>query len=166
MKYILPFILTVFLFSCTIDQGEGIFNVEAEVTNIGHTTLSVKYYIGKTVVFDDIPMKKNTGILQMIKDSGDKIIPLKIVIEFKDSEDEQHNESSFKYYYGANFLSESQSHDLESIVLIAKENQEIFSWDVRDGELVKEDKKEELPTMESSETSIDQPVRKEKSEKL
>jgi hypothetical protein len=158
--------ILLWTFGCTIDQGEGVFNVKAEITNIGHTILSVKYYIGETVVFDDIPMQKNTGILQMIKDSGEKVIPLKISIEFLKSNDDNSNSSSFKYYYGANFLSESQSHDLDAIILIAKENKDIFSWKMRDGSTTNDSKKE--PTkIESSEKIIEQlPMRKETSKKL
>ena len=162
------FIVIFIFFGCTSNQGSGIFNVNAEVTAIGHTMLSVKYYIGDTVIFDDIPMKTNTGILQMIKDSGNKTVPLKIVIEFTESDENNRSESSFKYYYGANFLSDSLSHNLESILLIAKENQDIFSWIYRDGNLIKEMKKAPEPAeMESTKLEpIDKLPRKEKAEKL
>jgi len=124
---------------CTIDQGKGTFYVDAEITTIGHTILSIKYKIGKTIVFDDIVMKDSIGILQMIKDSKLKVIPLKIHIEF--NTDSEGTESGFlKYYYGANFLAESKSFDIASLVLVAYENQDLFTWEYRNEEFLNEDK--------------------------
>ena len=131
MKKFLPLFLIAFLFSCTIDQGEGTFNVDAEVTNIGHTILSVKYKIGNTIVFDDIIMKDQTGILQMIKDDDRKIIPLRVQIEFSTSNDVD-DTGSLKYYFGANFLSESKSFDPRSLALIADQNVDLFNWTFKD----------------------------------
>ncbi len=132
MKRIILYIFVGILFwtlgGCTINQGEGMFNVEAEITQIGNTILSVKYNIGRTIMFDDITMKDNPGILSIIRQDHKHTIPLGILIEFHESEESNHNEASIKYYYGANFLSESKSFDLTAILRVAKSNPEIFSW--------------------------------------
>ena len=152
-------------FGCAKDQASGVFYVDAQILNMGITTLSVKYYIGDTVMFDDIQMDSNIGIFQMIKDSGETTVPLKIVINFQDNEDDSYDESSLQYYYGANFLSESKSHTLESLVLLAKENEYIFDWDYKDGAVIKKDKKKAELT-EPSTSSDSKTIKEEKSEKL
>ena len=133
---------------CTIDQGEGTFHVDAEITSIGHTMLSVKYKIGETIVFDDIPMKENMGILAMIKGTNNTAIPLRIHIEFN-TNTEDDSEGFLKYYYGANFLSESKSFDVASLVLIADENEDLFTWKYKDEKQItgKKKKKEEASSI-------------------
>ena len=132
LQIIPPIILIgMLVFSCTLDQGEGVFNVDAEITSIGHTILSVRYKIGNTIVFDDITMKDQIGILQMMKDDDRKIIPLRVQIEFSTSNDVE-DKGFLKYYYGANFLSESKSFDPRSLSLIAKQNVDLFNWTFKD----------------------------------
>ena len=161
--------ILIWTLGCTIDKGKGTFYVDAEVTSIGNTMISVKYKIGDTIVFDDIVMKDNMGILAMIKDTNPKTIPLKIYIEFFTS-DEPKKEGFLKYYYGANLLSESRSFEVDALVLVAKENIDIFSWEYRDSDVVKEDAKqkslEPAPAVTSSKsktgTTTKPPVKDEK----
>jgi len=144
--------IVLWTLGCTIDQGKGTFYVDAEITGIGHTILSVKYKIGNTLVFDDVVMKDNMGILAMIKEENPKVIPLKINIEF--TTDSEGTEDGFlKYYYGANLLSESRSFDIDSLILVAKENKDMFSWTYRDSKAMSEDAKEESIESASTPTS-------------
>lgn len=127
------FALALAISGCTIDSGSATLDVEAEITNIGNTILSVKYYIGDTVLFDDLIMTKNTGIFEMIKAEKMKTIPLTVHIYVNHSEDTSFNKGTIKYYYGANLLAESQSFDFESILLIAKKHTGYFEWEYLDG---------------------------------
>lgn len=143
MKRILLFILLVsFVVGCTVDKGEGTFTVDAEVTNMGNTIISIKYFIGETVIFDDISMKKSIGLLQMFREKKLKSVPLKIHIEFH-TQDDGNNSSSLKYYYGANLLGESQSFDTDAIILIANANEKMFMWEYKDGHVRNDKKKPE-----------------------
>jgi hypothetical protein len=147
---------------CTIDQGEGTFYVDAEITSIGHTMISVKYKIGETIVFDDIPMKENMGILAMIKGTNNTTIPLRIHIEFA-TNTENDAEGFLKYYYGANFLSESKSFDVDALILIADENEDLFTWQFKDEKQISSKKKKKE---ESSSISPTTQPKKEITEKL
>lgn len=147
---VLSLIPLFFIFGCTVDQGEGNFDVDAEITDIGTTIISVKYKIGKTIVYDDITMKENAGILSAIKNEKPKTIPLGVSITFYSTEDGSSEKSSFKYYYGANFLTDSKSFDLDSIIRMAKANPDLFKWTYRDGVDVRNVKKKETKEMEES----------------
>jgi|GEM_PF-5207911 len=158
--------ITLATLGCTQDQGQGVFNVDAEITGVGNTILAVKYKIGETIVFDDITMKDNLGILQMIKNSKANTIPLKISIEFL-STDEPKKEGFLKYYYGANYLAESRSFDVDSLIMIADENVNLFTWRYKDGDYIDDDeKKDELKEETPQLKSTTQAPRKEITEKL
>ena len=169
----MSFILIAFLFGCelcgcTIDKGDGTFNIDAEITQVGNTIMSIKYKIGQTWVFDDLVMKDNMGLFAEIKKQHTDTVPLRIHIEFNTT-DEPSEEGFLKYYYGANLLGESKSFDVASLVLIAKQNQELFNWDYRDEHVVNEERDEEEVEMTQKSTTpekIPVKVKKEKAEKL
>ncbi len=149
-------------YGCMVDQGDGTFEVNAQITQVGNTIMSVKYKIGETWVFDDIIMKNNMGLFGEIKKSHKHTVPLKIHIEFKVT-DEPKEESALKYYYGANLLGQSQSFDTDAILLIAKQNESLFNWTVRDGKSVSEKRDETKVDLIQKNAN---PVKPKESEKL
>ena len=135
--------LLFLLVSCTQNKFEGEFNIEAEVSTMGNTMVSVKYKLGNSMVYDDLPMKDKNAILSEWKNENMEVIPLKVTITGNNN-DAGHTEGILKYYYRSNFICESKSFDFQSLLMLANDNAEMFLWEYRDGKAISKREQEEV----------------------
>ena len=139
--FVILFALLFFFGACTQDQFSGEFNIEAEVTNMGSTVVSIKYQLGVSEIYDDLVMKEKPAILSQWKEQDLKVVPLKVTISAS-SDSEGNKNSEVKYYYKSNLVYMSQSFDFDSVRMLASDNFDMFNWEYKDGNTVSKEKKE------------------------
>ena len=149
MRKIIPLCLMflIFIVGCTQNQFSNETEVHVKILNVNSSYMSIKYRLGNDEVFDDIVLQAEAQRYML---GRTKNITLKLVTSGLDHEGKK--EATAKYYYGINYIGSSKVFkDYDTLLRLAQKNPSLFTWVVKDGNCVSEDKeKEKIKNIEVS----------------